>query len=71
VSVWQIVGVVVGAFVVSGCCGVLVGKFAAGPARPQIHEGATQREHTDPVFQAWTAPVPDLGSLDYRPGGES
>lgn len=69
---WQIAGAVVGALVVSGCLGVVVGKFAAGPPRPTIHEGATQREHDDPVLAAWTAPIVDLGSLDYRtPGGES
>lgn len=74
---WQIVGVVAGVLaavlLVSGCCGVLIGKFVkAGRGPDDLHEGATQREHEDPVFQAWTAPVPDLGSLDYRaPGGES
>ena len=67
---WQIAGVVFG---VAAVVIALVGwALRAGNTDDiDIHEGATQREHEDPVFQAWTAPVPDLGSLDYRPGGES
>ena len=67
---WQIAGVVFG---VAAVVIALVGwALCAGNTEDSnLHTGATQREHTDPVLAAWTAPVPDLGSLDYRPGGES
>lgn len=67
---WQIAGVVFG---VAAVVIALVGwaLYAGNTDDIDIHEGATQCEHEDPVLAAWTAPVPDLGSLDYRPGGES
>lgn len=47
---------------------VLVGKAIASGHGPDLHDGATMRDHNDP----WRAPVVDLGSLDHDTtiGGE-
>jgi len=63
---WILAGL--GALTFSALFGVVVGKWIAGPPCSHLHEGATMAEHNDPITQAWTAPVVDLGSLDYGRG---